>query len=59
MHLASVTTLMRISPDWKTFHKLLERAFPTPNKIVQEEMEYGDDVHDDVIDMEVMVAPEE
>ena len=50
---------MRISPDWKTFHKLLERAFPTPNKIVQEEMEYGDDVHDDVIDMEVMVAPEE
>ncbi len=28
-HLASVITLMRISPNWKTFKKHLEKAFPS------------------------------
>jgi len=27
-HLASITTLMRAAPDWKTFKRLFERAFP-------------------------------
>jgi P63C domain len=37
-HIASVTTLMRISPHWKTFERHLEKAFPTPNKPMQIEM---------------------
>ena len=27
-HIASVTTLMRIAPNWSSFERLLERAFP-------------------------------
>jgi len=59
MHLASVTTLMRISPDWRTFKNLLEKAFPTPNKPIQEEIEYGDEFSSDVIDIEALTATEE
>lgn len=35
-HLASVTTLMRVSTNWRGFKSLLERAFPitTPNPII-------------------------
>jgi hypothetical protein len=57
-HLASVTTLMRISPDQKTFDKLLEKAFPTPNKPVQEEMELEVEPSDDVNDVEVFTDSE-
>lgn len=28
-HLASVTTLMRVAPNWRNFERLLERAFPS------------------------------
>ncbi len=31
-HLASVTTLMRISPNWRKFNSYLQRAHPIPNE---------------------------
>ncbi|HSS48165.1 MAG TPA: P63C domain-containing protein [Thermoanaerobaculia bacterium] len=32
----SVTTLMRAAPDWKTFKKLFERAFPSRQRSIEE-----------------------
>ena len=37
-HIASVTTLMRISSNWKSFERMLEKAFPSPHKPMQIEM---------------------
>jgi P63C domain len=62
-HLASVTTLMRISPNWKTFKKLLDKAFPIPNKPgqpVQEDMGFDGELDEDVIDVEhILIDSEE
>jgi len=32
---ASVTTLMRIAPNWNVFEILFDKAFPTPNKQIE------------------------
>lgn len=37
-HLASVIALMRASPTWGVFKRLLERAFPIPNQPQQQEL---------------------
>jgi hypothetical protein len=37
-HIASVTTLMRISPNWKSFERVLEKAFPSLHKPIQIEI---------------------
>ena len=37
-HIASVTTLMRIAPNWKTFERMLEKAFPHPSRPAQIEL---------------------
>lgn len=61
-HLASVTTLMRIAPNWETFEKLLDKAFPTPPKPgepVQEDMWLDEELGEDVIDVEHIVVDSE
>jgi P63C domain-containing protein len=61
-HLASVTTLMRISPNWKTFKKLLDKAFPTPHKLgepVQQDMGFNEELDGEVIDIEHLVVDSE
>lgn len=42
-HLISIITLMRISPDWRTFERHLERAFPAKKEIQGELFEDDDD----------------
>lgn len=42
-HLLQLVTIMRISPNWSKFKRNFERAFPTPNKPEQTEMEFMED----------------
>lgn len=42
-HIASVTTLMRIAPNWSSFERLLERAFPGEGIQAELELEIGDE----------------
>ena len=48
-HLASIITLMRISPTWRTFEKHLERAFPTQR---EKQLELWEDESDELEDQE-------
>lgn len=48
-YLASIITLMRISPNWRTFEKHLERAFPSRQ---EQQLELFDDDLDDLDDLE-------
>jgi len=48
-HLAAVIALMRVAPNWRTFERMLERAFPK-SRIKQLELALADEAEIDILD---------
>ena len=46
-HLASVITLMKASPNWNTFYRLLQRSLPKYSPQLTLPLQYDDDQRDD------------